>query len=444
MGFNARTLFSSRKHMLGDLRVALPKPTKHQNYNLTALAAFLMATGLTIRIPNAQASDNNPGMTQIAHSAASAPELLQIILGATPSSISATLSFLDGSGTIGSYLPGGAVATAGNPFFDTTLTSNGRNCFTCHVPQSGWAISPPQIATIYASTAGKSPLFQPIDAANCPDAPGATGRAGSKFVAARTELFNRGDFRISINGPNLLGPNDASFHTFNGNITPDWVLTVKSDPTGCEKDKTYGLPANLVSVYRRAMPTANIAFLDPGATGPGFNIMWDAREPSLEAQFVDATEFHGQTTVPPSLAQQTEAAEFQSGVFASQTADFTAGDLTGRDGSGAMGGPLNLFDSRMNVPAAFPFTPRFCFDGGTGFCPGIFGIPTAFDFYTAFANTSGKVPPIVSRRQSIARGEVIFNTRSFIVNDVVGLNNVKGACSTVPGAPNECTATCST
>jgi hypothetical protein len=178
----------------------------------------------------------------------------------------------------------------------------------------------------------------------------------------------------------------------------------------------------LVSVYRRALPTANVAFLDPGGAGPGVsNIMWDAREPTLENQFIDATDFHGQSEFS-NEALATQGANFQLGLFTAQTLDFLAGDLTGGDGSGATGGPQNLFLSALNVTQSSPPgtpIPGDCFfpevlDGQDNVCPGIFGIPNVFNQYTSFASpNAGTLPSEIGQRESIARGETIFNTRPF-------------------------------
>ncbi|HJU09353.1 MAG TPA: hypothetical protein VJ728_00675 [Candidatus Binataceae bacterium] len=271
-----------------------------------------------------------------------------------------------------------------------------------------------------------------------------------KFIAAHSQLFTRGNFRIAINGPNPLSPGK----TFNGS-SPEWIMTVKRDPTKCENDATYGLPSGFVSVYRRPLPSANVAFLDPGARGPGiFNIMWDAREPDLETQFVDATEFHGQTTVSPGQVAATQGADFQFGVFTAQSSDFIAGDLTGSDGSGATGGPQQLFDLALNVPpdplpgVPIPgtcFTPE-ALDGESSFCPGSFAIPNVFVDYSNFANPSGKNALKNARRESIARGQVVFNTVQFTINDVPGLDDVlNNGTSFPPGGPTSTvTGTCST
>jgi len=48
----------------------------------------------------------------------------------------------DPSGRVETFQPGGATSTAENPFFQN-LGTNGRTCFTCHQPQTGWTISGP-------------------------------------------------------------------------------------------------------------------------------------------------------------------------------------------------------------------------------------------------------------------------------------------------------------
>ena len=104
-----------------------------------------------------------------------------------------------------------------------------------------------------------------------------------------------------------------SYTTFAGNTNPEWVLTLVSDPYGCQMDPTYGLPNNQIGVYSRPVSSANVAFdarndnlPDPtgGNAANDFNqglgdIMWDGREPNLDAQFINATLFHGQQDAFP-------------------------------------------------------------------------------------------------------------------------------------------------
>jgi len=432
--------------------IALTRLARAGGYGGLAVAVLLTALGI------ARAQTSPPGQALIAQSAANTPISIAVEIGQTPVTIPESSAFVDADGAMTTFLPGGPVTTSTVPFFDTTITANGRSCFTCHIPP-GWTISTPQIDSLYGSSSGKSPLFQPIDSANCPDTPNATGPAGAAFVAAHSQLFNRGNFRIAIDAPNPLGPPGET--TFEGNTpsgdnsstaTPQWILTVLKDPTGCENDPTYGVQAGFISVYRRTMPSANVAFLNPGFRGPNLsNIMWDAREPSLENQFIDATEFHGQSLVPPPAPDPTEGAEFQQGVFAAQTTDTIAGDLTGGDGSGATGGPVNLFDSRLNVPPGGFFPPGSCFTpeslDGFDFCPGILGIPDIFTDYSAFTDATGKTAAQIAQRESIARGETIFNSTKFTINDVPGLNDVPGVCTINPSThqcENTATGTCST
>jgi hypothetical protein len=436
-----------RRNGLNSLNTTSRRLSRAGGYGSLAIAVLLTFFG----VARAQTPAGQP---LIAHSAATTPISIAVVLGQTPVTIPESSAFTDGSGIMTTFLPGGPVTTSASPFFDTTITANGRSCFTCHIPP-GWTISPPQINSLYASSSGKSPLFQPIDSANCPDAPNATGPAGAKFIAAHSQLFNRGNFRIAITGPNPLGPLGET--TFEGNTpsgdntstaTPQWIMTVLKDPTGCENDPTYGLPAGLVSVYRRTMPSANVAFLNPGARGPLLsNIMWDAREPSLEQQFVDATEFHGQASNPAILhpLDPTEGAEFQEGVFAAQTTDSVGGDLTGGDGSGATGGPEDLFNSRLNLPPGGFFPPGSCFSPesleGFDFCAGLFAIPNAFTEYSAFTNATGKTAAQIAKRESIARGENIFNETKFSITNVPGLDDVLGPPD---GSVSSVSGTCST
>ena len=116
-----------------------------------------------------------PGMPFIANSAINAPILGEILTGQIPATIPQYLTMPDPTGRISTYQPFGQTITAGHGFFTSTgITNNGRTCFTCHQPQNDWEISPPQILTELITTWGKSALFQPIDTANRPNAPGVT------------------------------------------------------------------------------------------------------------------------------------------------------------------------------------------------------------------------------------------------------------------------------
>ncbi len=384
-----------------------------------------------------------PGMGVIARGAKSAPVLPKILAGEIPATIDAEETFRDPAGEISTYRTTGATVSAQNGFFSNAITTNGRTCFTCHQPENDWEISPPQIQAQLMRTRGRSALFQPVDAADCPNIAGATAPfSDPSFVAARSQLLKRGNFRISLNAPNPLGPNDDSYVTFGGNTNPEWVLTVEYDPFNCELDAQYGLPANLLSVYRRPLPATNVAFLGQDGTTPDkFDIMWDAREPDLRTQFINATLFHGQTNVEPSASLVTQGVEFQSRMFTAQTLDFWAGDLTGAGLDGALGGPTNLYNWRQSVSPLCVTQPdglvcagikeKMLTDDGTR-------VNRASELYTAFATSSDRSSSRRAQRESIARGESLFSTRVFTIANVAGLNDIKGSTDGEPGTCSTC------
>jgi hypothetical protein len=497
---------------------------------LLMLAAFM---------PSHANAHTPPGMPLVAHNARVAPMFKLNLPGQVPKTIPQNETDLDFAGKISSYQPGGPTTTSTNAFFSTGITTNGRTCFTCHQPQNAWSITPSNVLTEFLLSLGKNALFQPIDAASCPDAAGATSKSLFAFLAARQQLFNHANFRISLNAPNPLGPSDATFTTFNGNTTPQWIMTVKSDPTHCELDPQYGLPNNLASVYRRPLAATNQLMDNPGnGPLPGFNEMWDAREPNLTQQFIDATEFHGQATVPPTPEELTEGVTFQQGIYTAQSYDNLALDLTGGDGSGALGGPLNLYSLRLepdinesqfitapalggcaitgrtfaslsDVPSWAPGTSystnSFVLDsngnlevastGGTsgtveptwpvtiatdtddgtviwvlaevgGVCPALhpketittnqvtnpplpptsnvdvgfdlYGPPGPATFTTNGLTTRRLTARAIAQRQSIVRGEAIFNERQFTITNVTGLNDAVG----INPRPGQTCSTC--
>ncbi len=429
--------------------------------------------------------------------------LLQILSGIIPASIPTPLSFQNATGTFTSYQPNGATTTSNNGFF-SPLGSNGRTCLTCHQPQDGWALTPQSVVATYNLTHGNTPLFQAIDSAGCPSDPRATSTNPMAFALSHAQVLTKANFRIGVTLP--------------AQGTQQWAkFTVSYDPLGCENDAKYGLPANQVSVYRRVLPAANLGFLDPmgplgvspipgsrvcasggfclgaspalnnvniaptdSATMGGFAIMWDAREPSLETQFIDATGFHAQASplqmnqlegtlanpipaacvgvnfnspnpiptaclaalnapenCPPmnpsnATSPVCQAVEFQSNIFAAQSSS-SAGDLTGSDGSGARGGPVNLFGF-LSPPASLveqqpnPPTPNLVLTRGL----------SEFTLFNTF-NGSGSV---ASLRASIQRGQNIFNTRQFVIAGIPGFNDIPGAGRGPAATGGKLTGTC--
>lgn len=299
--------------------------------------------------------------------------------------------YRNSDGLLGIYQPAGPVLTEENAFFQPFGT-NGRSCATCHQPPSGMSISLKNIRKRAKATAGKDPLFAPVDGANCPNlvAESATsgallgGRKGKgkrSFNESHSLLLNKGLIRVF-----LPVPTNAEF-----------TLSVVTDPTTCNLDPNYnsatdgaGNPVQIVSVYRRPLIAANLAF----KTGVN-NVMWDGREPSLESQAVNAILGHAQALEPPSPDQVAQIVNFQKGIFIAQQYDFFARSL---EGGGATGGPVALSILSPGLRSRTPFLE-----------------------FTAWESTNS-----FSMRASVARGQAIFNTRAFTISNVAGLNDTQG------------------
>jgi hypothetical protein len=317
--------------------------------------------------------------------------------GETPATISPFMESDDPSGRVATYQPAGATVTAGNAFF-TSLGTNGRTCFTCHQPQSGWAMDPRSATAIFDATQGADPLFAPVDGANCPDV-GAAAGTGEEKAAASSQLLTKGNIRVFLPVP----------------ANAEYQVRVVSDPYGCENSAEYGLPTGMLSMYRRVLNSTNLTRnaqfgSDPTSISPHGSIMWDGREPTLQSQFIDATLGHAQAGALPSPGQVEQGVNFEVGLFTAQHFSNEAGALTA---AGATGGPVYL--SRTGV--AFvpqPVTPR------------------AFNTYNAWTLPINSDP-----QASINRGQAIFNRRAFTIAGVAGFNDAG------PGNPAR-NSTCST
>jgi cytochrome c peroxidase len=295
------------------------------------------------------------------------------------------LPFHDPSGTFRTLALG--PVDLSSPFFDD-LGTNGRSCASCHDAGEGWGITPPHLQQLFQITQGQDPVFRPVDGANCPSADVST-------VAARTSayslLLSKGLIRMSLPVPD----------------NADFSITLIKDPYNCP-ETTASRPA----LYRRPLPSTNLRFL----TG----IMWDGREPNLRSQANNAILVHTEPKHPPTDAQLRKIVGLETSLFTAQSEDDLAGSLISR---GARGGPFFL--------ALQPFRPGI--NSGSNFNP------NAFDLYAKWANVSGTN---AAARQSIARGEVLFNTRAMLISGVAGFNDVLGqdqvmaTCTTCHNAPN--------
>lgn len=284
-----------------------------------------------------------------------------------------------------------------NPFFQD-LGTNGRTCFTCHRPDQAWTVTPERIRERFLITGGLDPIFRNNDGSNCENADVSTLR---KRRSAFSLLLAKGLIRIGIDVP----------------ANAEFTIEDVDDPYNC------GAPTTKASLYRRPLPSTNLGFLS--------TVMWDGRETvkgqaivdDLATQANDATTGHAQGA-PLSLTQARDIVKFETGLFTAQTFDYGAGSLSG---NGALGGPAALstqpFCIGINDPLnLLPVMPGACPTSSGGLNPNVFTIFNAWDL------------ALLPQRRSIARGEALFNTRSFAIDNVGGLNG--GADDPIKGSFN--------
>lgn len=355
-----------------------------------------------------------------------------------PGTIPADGSSVDPSGRIGFHSDAGPAATRGageHPFF-AALGTNGRSCGTCHQPSQGMGLGALQVrGRFLLFGVNHDPLFAPVDGANCPNqVPNyetAASLVGSHFgrgadsAKARSLLLKDGLIRVFLPVP----------------ATRDFEVAVSADPYTCNTDPLYAQdPASpatkILSFYRRPLISASLAaktealvFGPPPAVGATGNIMWDGREPSLESQAVDATFGHAQRdSRPPPEGQGPLSASdqvikdivaYEKGFFSAQQRDSRVGAL---DQNGAAGGAQNL---------AAALTPS------TNILPNFTSPP--FDEFAAWEAGAPGGGEAKARRDSIGRGEVIFNARSFDIAGVAGFSDV-----VPPDADGKRLGTCAT
>jgi hypothetical protein len=311
-----------------------------------------------------------------------------------------TRVYTNGSGSHQTFSSTGNVSVA-NPFFQS-LGTNGRACSSCHLPSAAWTVTPAQVQQVFNATGGTDPIFRTNDGSNAPNLPVATV---DQRRTAYSLLLSRGVIRIGLPIP----------------ATAEFDLIFTEDPY-------HFASAKELSLFRRPLPSTNLKFL---AT-----VMWDGRENAagktiaqdLAQQSVDATLGHAQAAVAPTAAQQQQIVDFETALFTAQITDNSAGSLTA---AGATGGPVNLSAQPFHIgindvlgadPAGTPFSTH------------------VFSIYDAWASQTGTGQ--AAARASIARGQNIFNTRQFTiagvrgVNDVLGVVNLPGTCTTCHDAPN--------
>src|SRR3954466_2748663 len=98
------------------------------------------------------------------------------------------------SGVLRSITLDGGALDRSNPFFQA-LGTNGRSCVSCHVPQSGWAITPAEVQDRFRRTRGLDPIFRANDGSNSPLADVSTLAARRRSYSM---LLNKGLIRVGL------------------------------------------------------------------------------------------------------------------------------------------------------------------------------------------------------------------------------------------------------
>ena len=295
-----------------------------------------------------------------------------------------------------------------NPFFQD-LGTNGRTCFTCHQPDQAWTVTPARIRERFDETRGRDPIFRTNDGSNCEDADVSTmGKRRSAFSL----LLAKGLIRVELPVP----------------ANAEFTINDVDDPYSC------GAPLSEASMFRRPLPSTNLGFLS--------TVMWDGRETvggqairaDLVTQASDATTGHAQGA-PLSQAQAEAIVDFELGLFTAQTHDRGAGSL---EAHGALGGPRELagqpFCIGINDPLnMLPVMPGACPAPSGGLNPTVFTLFSSWDRHES------------PDRRAIARGEQLFNTKTFVIDKVGGLNRdatdpvagaLTGTCTLCHDTPN--------
>src|SRR2546423_6765744 len=150
----------------------------------------------------------------------------------------------------------------------------------------------------------------------------------------------------------------------------------------------------------------------------------------LISQARDATLGHARAAKSPTDAQLEQIVAFQMQLFTAQSKDNSAGPL---DAQEALGGAINL--SKQNFFLGI--------NDSLGLNPtGALFDPQAFSMFPAWLTIDSGPDKRLAYRQSIARGEALFNTKAIAITDTAGVNDVlhqtvvMGTCTTCHDSPN--------
>jgi hypothetical protein len=154
----------------------------------------------------------------------------------------------------------------------------------------------------------------------------------------------------------------------------------------------------------------------------------------LEHQAMDAVNIHAEAAHPISSQVQQQIAAFEMSLITAQAFDYQAGAL---NIDGANGGPAVLLSK--DLPSFFVGVN----DPLGGNPKNVPFTSVIFDLFDKWLTPArGKVTAWAARRESIARGQAVFNTKPINIVGVAGLNDdlnlasIAGTCGTCHDSPN--------
>ncbi len=318
-------------------------------------------------------------------------------------------SFPDSTGDLTVVNMDGPIQTRDNPFFEAVGT-NGRACVTCHQPSSAMGLSAERIRQQYADSRGFDSVFAAVDGSNCPTLP-------QKEKSSHSLLLDRGLFRIFLPLP----------------ANAEFTVEVVRDPTGCNTDASYGLQSAhpAISVFRRPRVVGNLKYVAASEnafaleTRDSAALAADGRDRTLAQQAAEAMHAHEQAGRTLTRDELQQILDFEKQVYVAQTADNVGGDLTEVDG------PLGAWSLGYGKLAREGSQQPVFLEANY--------------WKSATASVSGHTKRN-DFRESIARGNAIFSSRTFQITGVANLPGshngaaVRGAatgtCATCHTAPN--------
>ncbi len=305
-----------------------------------------------------------------------------------------------------------------NGFF-TPLGTNGRSCNTCHVSDNAWTVSPDHAKQIARSNF-RDPLFAPVDGSDCPPIPPQLPDARNSSM-----VLNYGVIREQIGIPSGA----------------DYSLYAATNPKHCLIPPGSSAISGDLLIFRRPLPATNLVFLS--------EVRWDGRETvdtittglgltnigplvvDLGSQANHASINHEQSQ--PILGTQTltDIVAFEQNLY---TAQLSINSLI----LGHTAGPLFIADTLARSFFIGQNDPL-----GANFSS------TVFTLYAAWEpdRDGHHRADLTDLQKAIGEGEKIFNSRTFTIANVPGLNSAKGDPlynSADPLANKPITGTCGT